>query len=102
MKPIDLGDQCTKGSQLRADIVWSGEEIQNFNLAAYHLLKAHRILVIGTSLSVYPAAGLIHFAPKNAEKVIVSMDLAQGPEGFRWIRGNATKVVRLIVNQWLT
>lgn len=100
-RPINWGDQCTKGSQLRPDIVWFGEEIQNFNLAAYHLLKAHRILVIGTSLSVYPAAWLLDFANNHAKKIIVSMDLAQEPDEFKWIRAKATEVVPGIVSEWI-
>jgi len=99
-RPIHIGDLCAKGSQLRPDIVWFGEAIQNFNPALYHLFTSRRVLVVGTSLSVEPAASLLSFANSSAEKVVVSMDLAQEPEGYQWIKGKATEVIPRIAVQW--
>jgi len=54
------GDQCKKGSQLRPHIVWFGEMVPLIEPAAQIASEADIFLVVGTSLKVYPAAGLIH------------------------------------------
>lgn len=54
------GDQCEKGSQLRPHIVWFGEMVPMIEPAARIASEADIFLVVGTSLKVYPAAGLIH------------------------------------------
>lgn len=58
---ISLGDKCEKGYQLRPHVVWFGEEVPNMEIAYEITSKADIFITIGTSLSVYPAAGLIHF-----------------------------------------
>jgi len=63
--PIQLGDTCEKGFQLRPDIVWFGEAVPAIEEAAAITSTADIFVVIGTSMVVYPAAGLIDFAPKN-------------------------------------
>ena len=68
---IKLGDFCTKGSQLRPHIVWFGELVPNMELAYSIAAKADLFIVIGTSLSVYPAAGLLEAVPENKTKYIV-------------------------------
>ncbi len=100
-KDINLGDRCEKGSQLRPHIVWFGEAVHNYAVSVNHIQTAGKILVIGTSLTVYPAAGLLHDAGQQAEKVIVSLDIEQKPSGFKFIRGAAAEVVPTIVNTWL-
>lgn len=62
---IHLGAKCEMGSQLRPHIVWFGEEIPHLEKAVELTSTADLILVIGTSLQVYPAAGLISYARKN-------------------------------------
>jgi len=57
---IHLGDLCPDGFQLRPHVVWFGEEVPLLSSAAEIVSKADIFLVIGTSLNVYPAAGLIH------------------------------------------
>lgn len=100
-KEIQLGDLCEAGSQLRPHIVWFGEFIQNRDLAVSEIRSAGKVLVVGTSLSVYPAAGLLKLARYQAQKIIVSPDLDHEPHGFRWIRGTAVKHVPRIVQRWL-
>ncbi len=60
---LKLGDLCKEGAQLRPHIVWFGETVTNIMPAIQLVAKADIMLVIGTSLMVYPAAGLIDYAP---------------------------------------
>lgn len=60
---MKMGDKCEKGSQLRPHIVWFGEEVPVMADAVPIVESADYLCVIGTSLNVYPAAGLIHYAP---------------------------------------
>ena len=62
---LKKGDLCEKGSQLRPHIVWFGEAVPNISIGASIVRKADILLVVGTSLAVYPAAGLIDYAPSN-------------------------------------
>ena len=63
---INPGDKCEKGSQLRPHIVWFGEAVPMMEEAVKITSTADFFVVIGSSLNVYPAAGLIEYAPKNA------------------------------------
>ncbi|MBT8206579.1 MAG: NAD-dependent deacylase [Eudoraea sp.] len=60
---VILGTKCPEGHQLRPHIVWFGEEVPLLPLAANITTSADILLVIGTSLQVYPAAGLLHYSP---------------------------------------
>jgi len=62
---IVLGDKCPKGSQLRPHVVWFGEEVPMLPLAAAKTTEADAIMIIGTSMQVYPAAGLVGYAPSG-------------------------------------
>ncbi len=64
---VILGDVCPQGGQLRPHIVWFGEEVPMLQLAAEHIFTAEIIIIIGTSMQVYPAAGLVAYAPKFAQ-----------------------------------
>lgn len=70
-RDIVHGETCEKGSPLRPHIVWFGEEVPLIESAAYIIRKASIVLVVGTSLNVYPAAGLIHEAPFGIPKFLV-------------------------------
>jgi NAD-dependent deacetylase len=80
-KPIKLGDTCEIGSQLRPHIMWFGENILNFELAKQELKTAAKVLVVGTSLTVYPAASLLKKARFHAEKILVSLEIDRKPFG---------------------
>jgi NAD-dependent deacetylase len=74
--PIDgwelkIGDKCSRGSQLRPNIVWFGEPVYLMEQAASETEAADIFIVVGTSMLVYPAAGLIEYAPKDIPKYIV-------------------------------
>jgi len=65
-KDVNAGDLCEKGSQLRPHIVWFGEAVPMMDEAVKITSSADIFAVIGSSLNVYPAAGLISYAPKIA------------------------------------
>ncbi|MDZ4759272.1 MAG: NAD-dependent deacylase [Bacteroidota bacterium] len=70
-KNIEPGDNCEKNSQLRPHIVWFGEAVPMINKAAMVVQKADIVIVVGTSLQVYPAAGLLDYAPRKATIYLV-------------------------------
>ena len=61
-KDLSLGDLCELGSQLRPHIVWFGEAVPLLEPAIEITSQADKIIIIGTSMQVYPASGLIHYA----------------------------------------
>lgn len=65
------GDVCELGSQLRPHIVWFGEAVPMIEPAAMITQQADIVVVVGTSLQVYPAAGLIQYASHQAQKFII-------------------------------
>jgi len=65
------GQKCEKGSQLRPHIVWFGEMVPMMEAAIEKAMEADIFLVVGTSLLVYPAAGLIDYVPYKAPKFVV-------------------------------
>ncbi|MGC3948798.1 MAG: NAD-dependent deacylase [Chryseolinea sp.] len=74
--PIDgwelkMGDLCEQGFQLRPNIVWFGEMVPLMEVAARHARDADIFLVVGTSMAVYPAAGLIDYVPYDSPRIIV-------------------------------
>ena len=70
-KDINVGDKCEKGSQLRPHVVWFGENVTEIPNAAQISSTADIFIVIGTSLVIYPAAGLISYVPAEAIKYII-------------------------------
>ena len=65
-KDLVQGDTCELGSQLRPHIVWFGEQVPELYRAAIEIQSADAVLVVGTSMQVYPAAGLVAYAPEDA------------------------------------
>ncbi|MBZ2168572.1 SIR2 family NAD-dependent protein deacylase [Marinobacter sp. F4216] len=59
-RDIEPGDTCERGAQLRPHIVWFGEEVPMLEEAAEVVRTADHLLIVGTSLQVYPAAGLVY------------------------------------------
>ena len=68
---IKVGDLAADGSQLRPFIVWFEEPVPMIEVAAKIVRKADIFVVIGTSLQVYPAAGLVDYAPYETPKYII-------------------------------
>ncbi len=63
---LNLGDLCERGAQLRPHIVWFGELVSMMEEAATLMTQADKVVIIGTSMQVYPAAGLVAYAKASA------------------------------------
>lgn len=100
---LHLGDKCEKGSQLRPHIVWFGEAVPNMEKATYLAEMADVFMVIGTSLQVYPAAGLLHFAPSHIPKYLIdpNAEAIAGIENLTVIKDKAGIGVPSVVAQLL-
>ncbi|MEC3881221.1 Sir2 family NAD-dependent protein deacetylase [Parapedobacter sp. 10938] len=72
---IKLGDLAEDGGQLRPHIVWFGEDVPMIAHAIPLMAQADYLLVIGTSLQVYPAAGLIDEAPQDCRRFLIDRQL---------------------------
>lgn len=70
-KDLQIGDKCEKGAQLRPHIVWFGEDVPMIEVAGKMAAKADIFIVIGTSLIVYPAAGLVHYTDFTVPKYVI-------------------------------
>ncbi|NQX84660.1 MAG: NAD-dependent deacylase [Flavobacteriaceae bacterium] len=71
---IKLGDKAEDDAQLRPHIVWFGEEVPLIPKAAEHIAKADIVLVIGTSMQVYPAAGLVNYISEKCQLIVINPD----------------------------
>lgn len=96
---LKMGDLCAKGSQLRPHVVWFGEAVPMIEPAVELCLQADIFIVIGTSLAVYPAAGLVDFVPRAADRHLVDPQTPSipGKQGFRYWTGKATEQVPALV-----
>ena len=74
---INLGDLAADGGQLRPHIVWFEEQVPMIEVAAQVAATSDIFVVVGTSLVVYPAAGLLHYAPRFAPKFIVDKSIPE-------------------------
>ena len=74
---LKKGDLCEKGAQLRPHIVWFGEAVPNISNGAAIVRQADILIVVGTSLVVYPAASLIDYAPENTPVFYVDPNAEQ-------------------------
>lgn len=99
--PISMGQLCEDGTQLRPDIVWFGEEVEFLEEARLHVATAAKVLVVGTSLSVFPAASLVKAARGRAEKVLISLEMEKAPYGFTFLAGKAGTVLPALAERWL-
>ncbi len=68
---VHIGDKAGDGSQLRPFIVWFGEVVPAIETAIDYVRQADVFVIIGTSLNVYPAAGLLHYVPAAAEVYLI-------------------------------
>lgn len=68
---LKLGEKCPKGSPLRPHIVWFGEAVPAMDKAIDIASDADLFVVVGTSLNVYPAAGLVNYTPDNCPIYVI-------------------------------
>lgn len=73
------GDRCERGAQLRPHVVWFGEEVPMIEPAAQTVSDADIVVIVGTSLLVYPAAGLLHYAPSDAKLFCIDPEMPSLP-----------------------
>ncbi len=102
-KDLIKGDKCEKGSQLRPHIVWFGEAVPMMDEAARISSGADIFAVIGSSLNVYPAAGLIQYAPPQASLWLIDPNDVDVPisRHVEVIKEPASKGVALMTERQL-
>jgi NAD-dependent deacetylase len=100
---IKQGDKCELGSQLRPHIVWFGEMVPEIENAQDIASEADVFIVIGTSLNVYPAANLLHYAPPKCPMFLVDPNDVNQTAGGNIIvlKNTAAKGVPILVEQLL-
>jgi len=99
---MKLGDTCEKGSQLRPHIVWFGEPVPMIETAIPIVETADIVIIIGTSLGVYPAAGLVNYVTSLSEKIYIDpKGLTGNDTNFKVIKEKAGVGVPTLVNKLL-
>jgi NAD-dependent deacetylase len=98
---LKKGDKCEKGSQLRPHIVWFGEAVPMIAPAQKLSAEADIFIVIGTSLNVYPAAGLVYFIKRGTPVYLIDPHAEMLPDvkNLTVIRETAGKGVPKLVKQ---
>ena len=93
---IEIGDKAKDGSQLRPFIVWFGEAVPKMEEAAKAAMEADIFVIIGTSLNVYPAAGLVSYVPRGAQLYLIDPKPVKVPYGLdiHTIQKGATEGMR--------
>ncbi|MDX2431112.1 MAG: NAD-dependent deacylase [Bacteroides sp.] len=97
---LNTGDLCEKGSQLRPHIVWFGEAVPAIEEAAQVVSGADLLVIIGTSMNVYPAAGLINYTRPGTPVYLIDpneVNLA-AYSGIKLIRKGAAEGVDELIN----
>ena len=98
---LNTGDLCNKGHQLRPNVVWFGESVPNIVEAIEKVKNADILIIIGTSLTVYPAASLLEYTKEECEKYYIDPNAEFKNKKIKSIKEHATKGVKLLVNQLL-
>ena len=88
---IKIGDKCELGSQLRPHIVWFGEAVPMIEKATEIVAHADVLVIIGTSLNVYPAAGLLNYAVADTPVYLIDPNNVVAPrKGVEYIHKGAS------------
>ena len=98
---LKSGDKCENGSQLRPHIVWFGEAVPNIMLAEENIRKADVLIIVGTSLNIYPAAGLVDLIKEGAKVYLVDPAnvTVNGVENITVIKAGAVEGLAELVNE---
>ena len=100
---LNYGDLCENDHQLRPDVVWFGEAVPNM-VSAMELCKdADILIIIGTSLTVYPAANIVDFVPNDCEKYLIDPKeiLSTGIDRLTTIKEKASIGIPILANKLL-
>lgn len=97
-KDVNPGDLCEKGSQLRPHIVWFGESVPAIEEAIDICSLADIFVIIGTSMNVYPAAGLIEYTRPGINVFIINPEdvFIPGSKNYIHIKEKASEGVRIL------
>lgn len=100
---IKMGDLAADGSQLRPFIVWFGEAVPLMDDAVQAMRNIDAFIIIGTSLNVYPAAGLLHYTPAGVPIFLIDPNdvAAVLPANVVHIRKGASEGMRLLKDEYL-
>ena len=98
-RDIHIGDRAPDGAQLRPHIVWFGEAVPNIEPAAALCEEADIFVVVGTSMAVYPAAGLIHYVPRSTPCYVVDPKEVPVSRQVTFIKEVATRGVTQLVDE---
>jgi NAD-dependent deacetylase len=90
-RDINPGDTCDRGAQLRPHIVWFGEEVPMLDKAAEVVRTADHLLIVGTSLQVYPAAGLVYEVDRDVPITVIDPGEPASVSRARFIRKGASE-----------
>ena len=102
-EPIKMGQKCDKGSQLRPNIVWFGEAVPEIDRALQKVEEADYLIVVGTSLVVYPAASLLQYIKPNCQLIVINTHVPTQKTypNAEFIERPATFGVPIVVNRLL-
>jgi NAD-dependent deacetylase len=98
-EPIEIGDLAKDGGQLRPHIVWFGESVPMIEPAMDLCGMADIFIVIGTSLQVYPAAGLVQYVPIEAIKYMIDKNMPEvsfSSKNVEFMEGLASKMMPIL------
>ncbi|MBO4646435.1 MAG: NAD-dependent deacylase [Bacteroidales bacterium] len=102
-REFEYGERAADGQLLRPFIVWFGEEVPLLSKAAEVIEHADILVIIGTSLNVYPAAGLLYYAPSNCPIYLIDPKEVQPvTRRIEFIRATATEGMRILKEKLLT
>lgn len=95
---LKYGTLCEDGSILRPHVVWFGEAVPNIEPAIDLVTKADILVIIGTSLAVYPASGLIHYAPSECPIFLIDPKIPESVRNRRiqFIEKGASEGVKIL------
>lgn len=96
---IKLGDKCEKGSQLRPHIVWFGEPVPAIEEAMNICQSADVFVVVGTSLNVYPAAGLLNYVRKGIPVFLIDPAPVYVDNYITFIKEKAGKGIEILTSE---
>lgn len=101
-RDIVFGEKTPDGGLMRPFIVWFGEDVPLLSAAADEVQSADILIIIGTSLNVYPAAGLLYYARPDADIYLIDpKDVQPVRRQVKFIREKATKGMQILKEQLL-
>lgn len=98
---LKLGERCAKGSQLRPHVVWFGEAVPAIDEAMRLTQKADLFVVVGTSLNVYPAAGLLNYVRPGVPVFLIDPEPVQVYTKVKVIKEKAGRGIEILRDELL-